>query len=109
MKAIQVKIPGGPENMELVDVPTPAPGPKQALVKIAASGVNFIDVFPSEGRRIQKQADIGEVDSSSKRPPGRSREQAGEGLSPPEEPLTASRSPCLNSGASPGVGGRRPR
>jgi NADPH:quinone reductase len=31
--------------MELVDTPTPAPGPKQALVRIAASGVNFIDVY----------------------------------------------------------------
>jgi len=45
MKCIQVKAVGGPENMELVEVPTPVPGPKQALVKIAASGVNFIDVY----------------------------------------------------------------
>ena len=45
MKSIQVKVPGGPENMELVDVPAPTPGPRQALVKIAASGVNFIDVY----------------------------------------------------------------
>jgi len=45
MKAIQVKVAGGPENMELVEAPTPTPGPKQALVKIAASGVNFIDVY----------------------------------------------------------------
>jgi NADPH2:quinone reductase len=45
MKCIQVKAVGGPENMELVDAPTPVPGPKQALVKIAASGVNFIDVY----------------------------------------------------------------
>jgi NADPH2:quinone reductase len=45
MKIIQVKEHGGPEKMELVDVPKPAPGPKQALVKIAASGVNFIDVY----------------------------------------------------------------
>ena len=45
MKCIQVKVPGGPESMQLVDAPTPAPGPKQALVKIAASGVNFIDVY----------------------------------------------------------------
>ena len=37
MKCIQVKVPGGPENMQLVDAPTPAPGPKQALVKIAAA------------------------------------------------------------------------
>jgi NADPH2:quinone reductase len=45
MKCIQVKVVGGPENMELVEVPTPVPGPKQALIKIAASGVNFIDVY----------------------------------------------------------------
>ena len=45
MKAIHVKEPGGPEAMQLVDVPTPAPGPRQALVRIAASGVNFIDVY----------------------------------------------------------------
>ncbi len=44
MKSIQVKVPGGPEKMELVEVPKPTPGPKQALVRIAASGVNFIDV-----------------------------------------------------------------
>jgi NADPH2:quinone reductase len=45
MKRIQVNQPGGPEAMQLVDVPTPVPGPKQALVRIAAAGVNFIDVY----------------------------------------------------------------
>ena len=45
MKAIQVKETGGVEKLELVDVPKPAPGPGQALIKIAASGVNFIDVY----------------------------------------------------------------
>lgn len=45
MKAIQVKTPGGPEKMELVELPPPQPGPKQALVQLAASGVNFIDVY----------------------------------------------------------------
>ena len=45
MKAIQVKETGGPEQMQVVDIPTPQPGPKEALVKIAASGVNFIDVY----------------------------------------------------------------
>ena len=49
MKVIHVKEPGGPESMELVDVPTPAPGPKHALVRIAASGVNFIDVYFRSG------------------------------------------------------------
>ncbi len=45
MKAIQVKETGGPEKMQVVDIPVPQPGPTQALVKIAASGVNFIDVY----------------------------------------------------------------
>jgi NADPH2:quinone reductase len=45
MKSIQVNVPGGPENLQLVDVPTPRPGHGQALVRIAASGVNFIDIY----------------------------------------------------------------
>jgi NADPH2:quinone reductase len=45
MKQIQVKEPGEPERMAIVDAPIPEPGPGQALVKIAASGVNFIDVY----------------------------------------------------------------
>jgi NADPH:quinone reductase len=45
MKQIQVKELGGPEAMQLVDAPTPQPGPRQALVRIAAAGVNFIDVY----------------------------------------------------------------
>ena len=49
MKAILVHHIGGPEelNYEEVDIPKPAPG--QALVKIAASGVNFIDVYQRTG------------------------------------------------------------
>ena len=49
MKCIQVKETGGPEKMQLVDVPTPKPGPRQALVRIAASGVNYIDVYYRSG------------------------------------------------------------
>lgn len=45
MKCIQVKQVGGPENMQVVELPAPQPGPRQALVKIAASGVNFIDIY----------------------------------------------------------------
>jgi NADPH2:quinone reductase len=50
MKAIQVKQTGGPEVMELVDLPVPQPKPNEALVKIQAAGVNFIDVYNREGR-----------------------------------------------------------
>jgi NADPH2:quinone reductase len=45
MKLIQISKTGGPEEMKLVDAPVPTPGPNQALVKVAASGVNFIDVY----------------------------------------------------------------
>jgi NADPH2:quinone reductase len=45
MKAILVNQCGGPEQLEYLEVPAPAPGPRQALVKIAAGGVNFIDVY----------------------------------------------------------------
>src|SRR6266852_9832721 len=45
MKAIQVKQCGSPEALEVVDIPKPAPGPKQALVKIEVSGINYIDVY----------------------------------------------------------------
>lgn len=50
MKAIQVKQVGGPEAMELVELPVPLPKANEAVVKLAASGVNFIDVYFREGR-----------------------------------------------------------
>ena len=50
MKAIQVNQVDGPEAMEFVDLPVPQPKPNDAVVKLAASGVNFIDVYIREGR-----------------------------------------------------------
>jgi len=50
MKAIQVKQPGGPEALELVDLSIPQPKADEAVVKLSASGVNFIDVYFREGR-----------------------------------------------------------
>jgi NADPH2:quinone reductase len=50
MKAIQVPKTGGPEVLTLADLPVPQPKPNEALVKIAASGINFIDVYFREGR-----------------------------------------------------------
>ncbi len=50
MKAIQVKQVGGPEAMEVTELPAPQPKANEAVVKLAASGVNFIDVYFREGR-----------------------------------------------------------
>jgi NADPH2:quinone reductase len=45
MKAIYVETPGGPENLIYGDIAKPSPGQGQALVKLAAAGVNFIDIY----------------------------------------------------------------
>ena len=50
MIAIQIKQVGGPEAMELAELPVPHPKTNEAVVKLSASGVNFIDVFMREGR-----------------------------------------------------------
>jgi NADPH:quinone reductase len=49
MKRIVVETPGGPELMTLVEGPKPAPGPNDAVVAVAYSGVNFIDVYYRTG------------------------------------------------------------
>ena len=45
MKAIRIHSPGGPEALTLDEVPEPTPGAGQAVVKLAAAGVNYIDVY----------------------------------------------------------------
>src|SRR5260370_28873147 len=49
MKAIQVKKSGGPELLTPVDLPAPKPKPNEAVVKVSAAGVNYIDVHIREG------------------------------------------------------------
>ena len=49
MRAIQAREAGGPDVLELVDVPDPTAGPGQVLVKVAAAGVNFVDTYKRGG------------------------------------------------------------
>jgi NADPH2:quinone reductase len=49
MRVVVVEQPGGPEQLRIVEMPKPEPGPGQALVKIAAAGVNFIDIYHRTG------------------------------------------------------------
>ncbi len=49
MKAIRVKTIGGPEVLTLEDVPEPKPGPGEAVVKLEAAGLNYIDVYYRTG------------------------------------------------------------
>jgi NADPH2:quinone reductase len=69
MKAIKVNEYGGPEVLSYEDVPDPEPGQGEALVRLAASGVNFIDiyqrtgVYPMELPFIAGQEGAGEVEA----------------------------------------------
>jgi NADPH2:quinone reductase len=45
MKAVRIHTPGGPEAMKLDDVPQPTPKDGEAVVKVDAAGLNYIDVY----------------------------------------------------------------
>ena len=49
MRAIRIAETGGPEVLTLTEVDTPEPGPGLVLVKLAASGINFIDTYHRSG------------------------------------------------------------
>src|SRR5437016_12524285 len=50
MRAIVIKSPGGPEVLELGEVPDPKPGPGELLVRVRAAGVNRADLLQRLGR-----------------------------------------------------------
>lgn len=49
MMAVRVHAPGGPDALRYEEVPTPLPGEREALVRIEAIGVNFIDIYHRTG------------------------------------------------------------
>src|SRR3989442_14712563 len=49
MKAIRVHNYGGPEVLEYEDAPAPVAGKGEAVVKIAAAGLNFVDIYYRTG------------------------------------------------------------
>ena len=50
MKAIELTENGGPEVMRLREIPTPKPQQAEVLIRVAVTGVNFIDLYVREGR-----------------------------------------------------------
>ena len=50
MRAVRITRRGGPDVLEVADVPPPEPGTGQLLVDVAAAGVNYRDVYEREGR-----------------------------------------------------------
>ncbi len=49
MRAIRVRETGGPEVLRVESVDDPIPGPGQALVRVEAAGVNFIEIYNRKG------------------------------------------------------------
>ena len=50
MKAVRIHTPGGPEVMRYEDVPELTPKPGEALIKVEAAGINYIDVYFRSGQ-----------------------------------------------------------
>jgi len=49
MLAIQALSAGGPEVLKAIDLPVPVPGPGQILIRHAAVGLNYIDIYQRTG------------------------------------------------------------
>jgi len=49
VRAIQASAAGGPDVLELVDLPDPTPAADEVLVRVRAAGVNFIDTYRRAG------------------------------------------------------------
>lgn len=50
MKAIQIHQTGGPEVLQIVDLPIPVPGPGQVLIRVESIGMNFIEIYFRKGQ-----------------------------------------------------------
>jgi NADPH2:quinone reductase len=54
MRAIQMTEFGGPEVLELVELPVPEPGPEEVLIKVARAGLNFADTHTRTNSYVRK-------------------------------------------------------
>ena len=50
MRAIQIDHYGGPEVIVRRELPVPAPGPAEVLIRLAYSGINFMDIHTRQGK-----------------------------------------------------------
>ena len=50
MKGVELTETGGPEVMHLREIPTPTPQESEVLIRVAVTGVNFIDLYVRAGR-----------------------------------------------------------
>ena len=89
IRAIRAARAGGPEVLELVELPEPSPGPGELVVQVEAAGVNFIDtyrrsgVYPSPFPHVVGREGAGRVVGTG---PGVSEFRAGQAVAWAEAP-----------------------
>jgi NADPH:quinone reductase len=54
MRAIQISEFGGPEVLQLVELPTPQPAPEEVLIKVSRAGLNFADTHTRTNSYVRK-------------------------------------------------------
>jgi NADPH2:quinone reductase len=54
LKAILLRETGGPDKLELTEVPDPEPGDGEVVIRVRAAGINFLDVLVRQGRYAQQ-------------------------------------------------------
>ncbi len=55
MRAVQIQEFGGPEVLQVVDLPDPEPGPHEVLIEVNRAGMNFADTHQRENSYLAKQ------------------------------------------------------
>jgi NADPH2:quinone reductase len=55
VRAVQIQSFGGPEVLQVVDLPDPEPGQGQVLVEVTSAGVNYADTHATEDSYLSKQ------------------------------------------------------
>jgi NADPH2:quinone reductase len=56
MRAIQIERFGGPEVMELIELPDPEPGEGEVVVEVARAGINFADTHATRNDYLAEQS-----------------------------------------------------
>ena len=56
MKAVQIREFGGPEKLELVDLPDPTPGDGEVVIEVARAGINFADTHATRNDYLAEQS-----------------------------------------------------
>src|SRR4051794_25061053 len=54
MRAIQVQEFGGPEVLQVADVPMPEPGPGEVLIRVTRAGINYADTHQRRNEYLAK-------------------------------------------------------